>query len=126
MIGIVTGRAGEAWRLDINASCPALLDFLAFENVSRKTRPNYVVLFSSLLRFPRPFCSVCIKPGTTVYARVASVDPDLEPELDCISPATGKADGFGELAEGIHLDCPLHLCKQYIPLLPTESREAAC
>lgn len=47
-----------------------------------------------------------------MFARVAAADPDLEPELDCVSPATGKADGFGELAEGIHLACPLPVCKQ--------------
>ena len=41
--------------------------------------------------------------GVLVYARVALADKDLEPILDCINPATGKSDGFGELKGSLKL-----------------------
>jgi exosome complex component RRP40 len=38
----------------------------------------------------------------------------MEPELDCINPATAKADGFGELKEGFMFKCSLGLCRRYV------------
>jgi exosome complex component RRP40 len=39
--------------------------------------------------------------GTVIYARVTLALPFCEPELECFDPKTGKAQGFGDLAEGM-------------------------
>jgi exosome complex component RRP40 len=36
----------------------------------------------------------------------------MEPEVECVDPATGKADGFGELKEGFVVNASLQLCRQ--------------
>ena len=56
----------------------ALLPLLAFEGATRKTRP-------------------VLAPGSLVYARVAMASRHMDTELECVSPATGKADGLGPL-----------------------------
>ncbi|KAL8413299.1 hypothetical protein RB594_004785 [Gaeumannomyces avenae] len=56
----------------------ALLPVLAFEGATRKTRP-------------------VLGPGSLVYARVAMASRHMDPELECVSQATGKADGLGPL-----------------------------
>ncbi|KAL8386945.1 hypothetical protein RB595_010279 [Gaeumannomyces hyphopodioides] len=56
----------------------ALLPVLAFEGATRKTRP-------------------VLAPGSLVYARVAMASRHMDPELECVSQATGKADGLGPL-----------------------------
>ncbi len=57
----------------------ALLPALAFEGASRKTRP-------------------ILAPGSLVFARVSLANKHMDPELECASPATGKAEGLGPLA----------------------------
>jgi len=39
-----------------------------------------------------------------VYARVATANKDIEPEIECVDPATGKGAGFGELKGGLLID----------------------
>jgi len=36
----------------------------------------------------------------------------MEPELECISATTGKANGFGELKDGFLIKCSLGLCRR--------------
>ena len=59
----------------------ALLPVLAFESATKKTRP-------------------LLAPGSLVYARVALCDRHMDAELECVAPATGKADGLGPLVGG--------------------------
>ena len=56
----------------------ATLPALAFEGATKRTKPT-------------------LRPGALVYARVVSCDRHAEPELSCVDPTTGKADGLGEL-----------------------------
>ncbi|WBW72575.1 exosome subunit Rrp40 [Schizosaccharomyces osmophilus] len=81
VIGQITSRFAEGYRVDIGSAHSAQLNALAFENVTRKSKPNLTV-------------------GSLVYARVSLADRDMEPELECLDAATGKASGFGELKEG--------------------------
>ncbi|KAK7511946.1 uncharacterized protein IWZ02DRAFT_502667 [Phyllosticta citriasiana] len=60
----------------------ATLPHLAFENATKKTRP-------------------ILAPGALVYARVAAASKHMDPELECLSATTGKADGLGP-AQGRH------------------------
>ena len=71
----------------------AQLDALAFEGATKRSKPN-------------------LKIGTLVYARVVSALRDMEPELECVDGATGKAEGFGELKAGLVVDCSLQLCRR--------------
>ena len=59
----------------------ASLSVLAFENASRRNRPNVGV-------------------GSLVFARVATAPRDAEPTLSCVD-AAGKAAGFGPQPEGL-------------------------
>ena len=65
----------------------AILGQLAFENVSKKTRPQ-------------------LKPGDLVYAKVISANRNMEVELSCVNPSTGKSEpeGLGVLNGGMVWD----------------------
>lgn len=60
----------------------ASLPQLSFEGASRKTRPQLV-------------------QGSLVYARVTLANKHMDPEIECVSSATGKSDGLGELKGGM-------------------------
>lgn len=65
-------------------STQAILPHLAFEGATKKTRPQ-------------------LKPGDLVYAKVVSAIKNMEVELSCVNPSTGKAepDGLGPLTGGM-------------------------
>lgn len=80
VIGIVTARLSELFRVDIGAQTPAILSLLnGFDSSTKKNRPTWAV-------------------GTVIFARIAVAHPDLDPELACFDPS-GKVplDLFGEL-----------------------------
>ncbi|KAJ3123455.1 exosome non-catalytic core subunit rrp40 [Nowakowskiella sp. JEL0407] len=98
VIGIVTNtgsKHGEFFRLDIGTAHSANLGFFAFEAVTKKNRPNFTI-------------------GTLVYARISAANKDMDPELDCINPKTGKSDGYGELKSGFMFKCSLGLCRRLL------------
>jgi exosome complex component RRP40 len=43
VVGVVTARLGESYRVDIGSAHPATLDALAFEGASKRNRPNLKV-----------------------------------------------------------------------------------
>ncbi|KAF9578173.1 Exosome component 3 [Lunasporangiospora selenospora] len=86
VIGIVRGKTAEHYKLDIGAAHPALLGVMAFEGATKRNRPNHE---ASIL-------------GDLLYCRVALANKDMDPELECFNPTTGKADGYGGL-EGGHV-----------------------
>jgi exosome complex component RRP40 len=65
-------------------SLPACLPQLAFEGATKKTRPM-------------------LKPNDLVYAKVLFAQKNMEVELSCVNPSTGKAqpDGLGPLTGGM-------------------------
>ncbi|KAG9051684.1 exosome non-catalytic core subunit rrp40 [Tulasnella sp. UAMH 9824] len=104
VVGIITNRSGEGYRVDIAGAHTAYLDSLSFEGASKRNKPN-------------------LKVGSIVYARVSLAHKDMEPELECFDANTRKADGFGELKEGFMVQCSLRLCRRLFDqsyfLLPT-------
>lgn len=84
----------EYFRVDIGAAHSATLPLLSFEGATKRNRPN-------------------VNLHSLVYCRVAMANPDMEAELECVNPQTGKADGFGELAGGYVFKCSLGLCRRY-------------
>ncbi|KAI0297729.1 exosome complex exonuclease RRP40 [Russula brevipes] len=95
VIGIVSARQGEGWRVDIGSAHQASLDGLAFEGVTRRNRPN-------------------IKVNSLVYARVSLAHKDMEPELECFDAQTRKAEGFGELKGGFLVRCSLKMSRSLL------------
>ncbi|TPX37716.1 hypothetical protein SmJEL517_g00511 [Synchytrium microbalum] len=95
VIGIVKGRGNEMYRVDIGSAHQAQLSYFAFEGATKRNRP-------------------ILDTGTLVYAIVTQADRDIEPELECISATTQKADGFGELKEGYMVKASLALCRSLL------------
>lgn len=73
----------------------AALPQLAFEGASKKTRPN-------------------LPAGALVYARVSLANRHMDPELECVSPATGKSDGLGPLTGGMVFPVSLGLARRLL------------
>jgi len=92
VIGVVLGRSADGWRVDVGSAHPALLDGLAFEGATKRSKPN-------------------LKVGALVYARVSLAHKDMEPELECFDAQTHKAEGFGELSGGFVVQCSLRMSR---------------
>jgi len=45
-----------------------------------------------------------LAPTQLIYARVATASKDIDPEIECVDPTSGKAAGFGELKGGLLVD----------------------
>lgn len=103
VLGTVTARHADGYRVDIGTAQSASLDGLAFEGATKRSKPN-------------------LKIGTLVYARVSVASRDMEPELECVDATTGKAEGFGELKGGLMIHTSLEFARQLLtpkhPLLP--------
>ncbi|OBZ83974.1 putative exosome complex component rrp40 [Choanephora cucurbitarum] len=95
VVGTVVAKMGEYFRVDIGTAHSAVLPMLAFEGATKRNKPNIGV-------------------HSLVYCRVALANPDMEPELECVNPTTGKADGFGELSGGYMFKCSLGLCRRLL------------
>lgn len=89
VIGMVTGSFGDSFRVALsNFTFPVSLSTMAFPNASKKNRPN-------------------LKTGGLVYARVSNASPDVDVEIECMDPTTGKDGGFGPLEGGYVVDVSL-------------------
>jgi exosome complex component RRP40 len=93
VVGVVTERGAEAYRLSLRGGVGAALPVLAFDGASKRNKPS-------------------LAPGALVFARVAGVDRHCDVELSCASG--GGAGGaaprrdwmtgaalYGELAGGM-------------------------
>ncbi|CAG8749891.1 1949_t:CDS:2, partial [Racocetra fulgida] len=78
VVGRISGKGSEFYRVDIGSAHQAILPFLAFENATKKNRPNLNI-------------------GDLIYARVSLANKDMDPELQCYNPANNKTEGFGKL-----------------------------
>ncbi len=114
MVGVITQKIGEGYRVDIGGAHMASLDGLAFEGATRRNKPNLKVYFTSCL-----LNVSCIpsQVGCLVYARVSLAHKDMEPELECFDAQTRKSEGFGELKGGFVVRCSLKMCREYAILL---------
>lgn len=127
MIGIVRERLGESYRVDIGSSQPATLSALAFEGATKRNRPNLRVPGRSHRPAPvdvrtvltpsdsdrRVLMGLRWQVGSTVYARLALANKDMEPELVCFT-AENKAGGYGELEGGFTITTSLAWAQRYV------------
>ncbi|KAJ3185890.1 Exosome component 3 [Irineochytrium annulatum] len=104
VVGVITYRGAEQYRVDIGGAHHASLDALAFEGATKRNKPNLEV-------------------GHLVYARIFVANKDMEPEIECVNPSTGRSDGFGELKGGFMFKCSLGLSRSL--LSPTNPLLAA-
>ncbi|KAK7916237.1 hypothetical protein WMY93_011998 [Mugilogobius chulae] len=80
VIGIVTAKSGDVFKVDVGASELASLSYLSFEGATKRNRPN-------------------VQVGDLVYAQFLVANKDMEPELVCIDGA-GRANGMGVFGAG--------------------------
>ncbi|KAJ1845264.1 exosome non-catalytic core subunit rrp40 [Coemansia sp. RSA 2706] len=95
VVGVVVGRHGEGYRVDIGSAHDALLPLLAFEGATKRNKPNLAI-------------------GAAVYARVAVANSMMDPEIECVNAHTGKSEGFGELHAGFVFRCSLGLARRLL------------
>jgi exosome complex component RRP40 len=84
----------------------AILPQLAFEMATKKTRPQ-------------------LNHGALVYARVCLANRHMDPELECVSPTTGKADGLGPLVGGMLYDISLGMARRLLMRKSVEEGKVA-
>lgn len=96
VIGQVVRSAADMIHVSLGPHTPtATLPQLSFEGATKNTRPR-------------------LAPGSAVYARVALANRHMDPELECVSASTGKADGLGPLTGGCVFDVSLGLARRLL------------
>ncbi|KAL7715167.1 K Homology domain-containing protein [Entamoeba marina] len=90
VIGKIVKRIKEKYLVDIGAYCKAELDSLAFENATKKSKPN-------------------LNENDIVYCRVIQVIDQLE--VVCMSQRN-QEDGFGKLDNGWTFSLQQSMCRR--------------
>ncbi|KAM3612130.1 uncharacterized protein V6R79_003323 [Siganus canaliculatus] len=80
VIGIVTAKAGDMFKVDCGGSEQASLSYLGFEGATKRNRPN-------------------VQVGDLVFAQFVVANKDMEPELVCMD-SSGRANGMGVFGGG--------------------------
>ncbi|KAJ0402697.1 hypothetical protein P43SY_007839 [Pythium insidiosum] len=102
VIGVVTDRNADFYRVNIGAASAVTLGALAFDGATKRNRPS-------------------LRIGSLVYARVLKASKDMEPELTCEAPPnvakkdwmTGLAI-YGELNGGYVFKTSIGLAKKLL------------
>jgi len=100
IIGTVTEKHAESYRVDIGTVEHARLPTDSFEGATKRNRPN-------------------IQVGALIYCRIGNANKFMEPELTCISPyfkrewVTGESI-FGELVGGYCFNTSIHLARKLL------------
>lgn len=96
VLGVIMGKVGEAYKVDIGSSDYAMLHNLSFEGASKRNKPN-------------------LQNGDIVFGKLTSAGRDMEPELSCVHTSSGKAHGMGHVtAAGLLITIPLHLIRKIL------------
>ncbi|KAJ3307182.1 Exosome component 3 [Kappamyces sp. JEL0829] len=77
VVGVVAGKMGDGWKIDIRGPQAAYLDSLAFEGATKRNKPSLAI-------------------GSLVYGRITIANRDMDPEMECVG-LSSKSEGFGEL-----------------------------
>lgn len=94
IIGQVHHSASEHYYVSISPyTSNAFLPHLAFENATKKTRPQ-------------------LASGALVYARVALANKHMDTEIECVDSSTGKSEGLGPLTGGMVYSISLGLARR--------------
>ena len=98
VIGRVTERQGEHYRIDIDDRFEALLQYYDFEGATKRNRP-------------------IIEQGDLIYARILRTSINSNALLTCKSVNNKKTWSSGEaefipLIGGFNFSCPIALCQK--------------
>nr|CDJ90997.1 hypothetical protein, variant [Haemonchus contortus] len=99
VLGIVTGSAGDYYKLEIGTPENAVISFLAFEGATKRNRPD-------------------LKIGDVIYAQVMDEFAHADVELTCVD-AVSRARGMGLLSGGFLFKVSCNLARR---LLSTHSQ----
>merc|ERR1712150_219396 len=80
VLGVVSAKAGDTYRVDIGTAEPASLSYLAFEGATKRNRP-------------------AVSVGDIVYSKLLVASSYTESELVCVD-SYGKKAGLGVLTGG--------------------------
>ncbi|KTF90079.1 hypothetical protein cypCar_00024548 [Cyprinus carpio] len=95
VIGVVTSKSGDIFKVDVGGSEQASLSYLAFEGATKRNRPN-------------------VQVGDLVYGQFTIANKDMEPELVCID-SCGRANGMGVFgADGLLFKVSLGLVRRLL------------
>ncbi|XP_076861993.1 exosome complex component RRP40 [Brachyhypopomus gauderio] len=95
VVGIVTAKTGDVFKVDVGGSEHASLSYLAFEGATKRNRPN-------------------VQVGDLVYSQFTIANKDMEPELVCID-SCGRANGMGVFgADGFLFKVSLGLVRRLL------------
>ncbi|XP_038625628.1 exosome complex component RRP40 [Tachyglossus aculeatus] len=95
VIGIVTARTGDTFRVDFGGSETASLSYLAFEGATKRNRPD-------------------VQVGDLIYGQFIVANKDMEPEIACISSG-GKGNGMGVIGQdGLLIKASLGLIRKLL------------
>lgn len=92
VIGLVTQKSGDIFRVDIGAGETAALSYLAFEGATKKNRPD-------------------VNVGDLVFAKLLVAYKDFESELICVD-SLGKKMKLGVLSGGFVFNCSISLARR--------------
>ena len=107
VIGTVHHSAADYYYVTLSDyTANATLPQLAFEGATKKTKDS-------------------CQAGDLVYARVTLANRHMDPELECVSPATGKADGLGKLADGMVYTLSLGMARRLLMRKSVEEGKVA-
>ncbi|KAF7649382.1 hypothetical protein LDENG_00142240 [Lucifuga dentata] len=94
VIGVVTAKSGDIFKVDFGGSEQASLSYLAFDGATKRNRPN-------------------VQVGDLVFSQFIVANKDMEPELVCID-SSGRANGLGVFgAGGLLFRVSLGLVRRY-------------
>ncbi|KFP03424.1 Exosome complex component RRP40, partial [Calypte anna] len=79
VIGIVTAKTGDVFKLDVGGSEQASVSYLAFEGATKRNRPN-------------------VQVGDLIYGQFLVANKDMEPEMVCID-GSGRSNGMGIIGQ---------------------------
>ncbi|XP_015594228.1 exosome complex component RRP40 isoform X2 [Cephus cinctus] len=110
VVGIVTQKVGDIFKVDIAASEQAGLSYMAFEGASKRNRPD-------------------VQVGDVVFAKLLVASKDMEPELVCVD-SLGKKGKLGVLSsDGMLFTCSFSLVRKILnpecPLFKMLGKEQA-
>ncbi|XP_069128295.1 exosome complex component RRP40-like [Argopecten irradians] len=96
VLGIVTAKAGDIFRVDVGSSDQASLPYVAFEAATKRNRPD-------------------VKVGDIVYCRFVEANKDMEGEVVCID-SSGKSGGLGVIGRdnGYLFQVPINLTRKVL------------
>jgi len=96
VIGIISTRGVDAYKVDIGTSQMANLDALGFEGATKRHKPN-------------------LEPNDLVFAKLSIANKDMEPEITCLDEGS-KSNGLGPLKGGYMFSGTVGLCRKLLEM----------